>query len=542
MVGPVRTSDLPGQGRRLAAGIALLCVLGTGCASRAKPGVSRPRPGPWRELRTEHFVIVTDLERRAGLTYARELEELAAALREVYPVRTTRPVRLPPMRVVHFTDCVEAHRIAYGTGPDASGRMQVGATFRSNDFDRDRMIRTCEIEGNRSEVVVHELTHDLNSRYFASLPAWLEEGMATYYQTLALEDGHAVIGKPSTALVPGTLVRLRVQDWDYSDLGEYVVSVQRTRPPTLEHLLMMDYANLVRLGEGMGYFAAWRLTHVLNSGDALRLRFARLLREVLAGRRGNAAFAAAFGDVRRAVEKSYQVHENERLTIWKRPYQRRPYRGAIAERLLRPGEVRALSIDLGLAQIGRQRTLQRLAELDRADPEWHGRLYWHAVVHYSLGISSDEPLHLLRKYVAARPQDPRGWMGLILMQLDQLVPGVDLGISPQAPGGLERIEADARQLRQRAATASQFHALGVYYTFRRRPVLGLYYSRRAVAAEPSCGRCVENLARVYFQLGRVQDAVATQERAIALMAEEGIPLRSTALLGALRQEASSASR
>ncbi len=74
-----------------AVALAALGLMSSGCMAHADPGGRA-----WRELRTERFILVTDLDEDAARDRARELEERGAAVTELYGFltpRKTAPVR-----------------------------------------------------------------------------------------------------------------------------------------------------------------------------------------------------------------------------------------------------------------------------------------------------------------------------------------------------------------------------------------------------------------------------------------------------------------
>jgi hypothetical protein len=375
---------------------------------------------------------------------------------------------------------------------------------------------------HRTETALHELTHDLNARTFV-LPAWLEEGLATYYQTLFLFGGNAIVGRPPDAFE---------DNWD-----------DEAWLPGLDTLLRLPHRQLVELPRQRGYFAAWYLTHTLaNRGQDFARRFQRLLAALGEGQADETAFAAAFGDVRGRVAAEYRSYRLRREPPVRHiPYRRQAGGRVTGERRLRPGEVHALWIELSALALDRRAIISRLERLERDDPDWPARLYWRAVVLLELGGAGNRPIDLLREYVRRVPTDGQGWLGLVRLEIHRRLPRGHLGVEAVAPDQLAEVERDVRALARVARTPRQLDAVGWYHALRRDPARGLAYTRRALALEPSCADCWDTLALLHFHAGRARDAVAAQERAVALMAERRLTRDAEARLRHYRWSAARAS-
>ncbi|HYU14832.1 MAG TPA: hypothetical protein VEL05_02120 [Candidatus Acidoferrum sp.] len=481
---------------------ALVAALATGCLAHAD--ASRRT---WRELRTRRFTLVTDLEAPFARERAVQLEETGAALAHFYPA--PGPMRGPvsPVRVVHLSRCAELREIV-----DRPVRGFVGSTI---DFDFRPLIVTCEDDLFRPTIPIHELTHRFNRRAFASLPAWLDEGLATYYETLRVEGGRAVLGEKP--LIDEPYMRSAIQ------------------LPTMGELLAMSEEQLIGLGDRRGYFAAWKLVHLLQSGsDDSRRRLDRMLRALASGTNKEDAFAAAFGDVRARLQAEYGLyhfkgsevvyslqHENE-LAVRTLPYLPAAKGAVEGERLLRRGEVHALWIDLASVRSDRAAVLDQLDRLEREDPAWNRRLYWRAVVEHRIGARGTDPVAVLRRYVELQPDDAQGWLALVTLELERVVHAQAGDAAPGAPAA-ETVERDVQSLVRVATAPNQLAAVGLYYSLRKEPDKGLGFALRAIATDPGCGTCWETLAALYLVDGRVDRAIFAQERAVTLAAERGVP-------------------
>lgn len=163
--------------RRFAAAL-LLCAgaLGAPSAARAGDGFECPqRGGPeWRELRSAHFVLVTDLSARKAKALSRELETIHRAVQGAL-FRTPPPAQ-GLVRVVAFEREEEFRTFA----PERAGayylrvRGEPTVVLPGGFGERERM------------VLAHELAHDLLARVFARQPRWFSEGIACFVESVGM--------------------------------------------------------------------------------------------------------------------------------------------------------------------------------------------------------------------------------------------------------------------------------------------------------------------------------------------------------------------
>lgn len=69
-----------------------------------------------------------------------------------------------------------------------------------------------------------------------------------------------------------------------------------------------------------------------------------------------------------------------------------------------------------------------------------------------------------------------------------------------------------RELIERGTDADSLDMIGWYFAMRQNPAVGLNFAIRAVQAEPGCGSCWDTAALLYFQAGKVREALTAQER------------------------------
>lgn len=471
-----------------AAALVVSCAIAAGCVR------ADPTQRAWHEVRTPRFTLVTDIDADDAVDRARELDERGAALADFFRYLVPRRIVAPSrhVRIVHLESCTELEQI-YGS--DVGGFVTSGA-----GFGYERLIVSCESGDYAPEILLHELTHDLSRRYFAQLPSWLSEGLATYLQTITVDNGNAVIGHAS---------RIDSRQWR---------ALQRL--PSLDELLSMDPQTFYDLPTRRGYFAAWKLTHLMaNRSPEHARRFQIYLAALASGAGETAAFDRAFGDMRDRLSDEYRsYHLTRQINVRRVPY-RSPPSEATKRRSLTVGEIRGLWIELALVRPDRDAVLSQLRGMERDAPTWPRRLYWRAVVEHRLRLRGGSPARWMRQYVALEPDDGEGWLALLQLELDRIVPESSIGVEPDLPRRLEKIEDEVRGLLRVASTPAELDAVGWIYALRRQWKTGLNFTKRALALEPGCAGCWDTLALHYYHAGRFREAVLAQERAVGLMAE-----------------------
>lgn len=481
--GPER---LPDMTRRChVSWLAAVLTLATSCASvEVRRDVHE---AGWLLVETEHIELRTDLDPEDAARRARQLEQYWRALAAMYGA--VAPGRPPPggrFAVIHFDRCRDLTRF--------QRRSWSAFVFLAPSWRSQPVAVTCE--GNGDSLLIHELAHIFNDHHVPGMPVWLNEGLATYYETLTVRNGKAIIG-----FVP----------------RERVGACRGGIPPGLDEIRRMSFEAFHEgQDESCHYLAAWKLVHLLTGTTTDRMRrFHRYLDGLRRTLTSDQAWSAAFGDLPAGLlSDDYDRYARRRIgTGWSAPHQlAEPPRPRM--RSLRPAEAHVLWIVMLRYRGERELARQQLDRMAEAVPDSPELLYWRAVL-----LASAAGVPFLREYLARLPEDERAWWLLIGLQIDAATPTDYMGLDRRPPAGLRAIEPDVLQLIARARDASSLNLIGWYYALRQEPVAGLPYAVQSVKKEPRCGACWDTVALLFFQAGRVESALEAQERAVNLMAE-----------------------
>jgi hypothetical protein len=468
----------------------------------------------WIELSSENFHLVTDMDLDDARTQFRRLEQIRWALVDTYSLILPN-LRLPPQRfrIVHFDSCKDFR--------EAAGEGVGGYVTRTPDFQLTPLMVTCE--GGGHATMVHELSHVINGAVFPDMPLWLNEGLASYYETLRVRDGAVRIGEFLTKYKP---------IWQQAT---FLLGLDELRAADAKVFYDLDRRS-------KNYFAAWKAVHMLNT--KYHAQFRRYMAG-LAGAMSDAdAWSAAFAQIPAdKLGEDYRYYQNRtELLHYQAPYH---YRGRVAVpevRKLRPGEVHAVwvslqilrSLDRDSRSEARAAIARHLELMAADDPEWPEVLLWRAIAS-ARSEESSTAVEILREYVKRAPDDHRGWNALVSLQL----PDAD-GLGPAPPPGVRSIEPDVMELVRTGQSAADLNLVGWYFALSHRAKTGLNFAQRSIAARPSCGSCWDTLALLHYRDGKPALAAATQKRAIAMMGDAAPGANAMARLEAYRRAAGAA--
>lgn len=469
-------------------------LLTTGCGAAA---FTPPERGghAWVEGRSAHFILQSDLPPEEAREALLALERSYTRLADIAFPSTRSP---PRTRVIHFRRRTEYELVAPAqtAGFFTPGLHIDEATepvaVTVGDFSDEPLRR----------IFQHELTHRFVSYYYPKARAWLNEGLAEYFETMTVENGYVVLGLPSYPLgAERQAGSLRVAVNDVPTVSEvfamegpsFLASSDETSPEDARTQMMRNRAG------------AWALVHLLKNGpERYREQFDRVLSELQQGWEGPAGDGFSSLDPKLFEEdfREWLVSFTQGGSIIRRArYEDKP--GSIERFVsMSPVDVHLLWAALRPA-LAEQEVDAALAFEPKA---WKPRLLrarlreregnWIAAerdLNDALSESDDETRCLLALlgHHARRVRDPIA--------------------EHRARDSAERLLPDVIA---RAKTVSEQNALATSLALLGRNDDALRFAQQAIADDPACFRCYETLALVHARRGELRDAVTAQSLAI----------------------------
>jgi tetratricopeptide (TPR) repeat protein len=446
------------------------------------PFLCSSRGGPaWRELRSEHVVLQTDLSVERARAMVRELELARGA---VLQALFAKPPDIP----------VVLHAVAFASDGDFSDVSPEGAAayFTTVDGFTPIVVLPGTLQSGTRAALIHELAHHISSFPLLRRPLWLNEGLAVYLESMgsvSLGAEMSVGTVPERIQVPGKRVdRVLVRD---------LFAWTRVDPSWGSRLVHRHYVS------------SWFLVHYLFNKQPRA--FEDYLRRLGRAEDPRAAWKAAFPawdpDVQGALddlESALDTYARGTQFSYRRiDVQVSP---RISEHPLPSAEVHALRAVL-LSVAGERRGEVIRAEVDEALSEDPGNPRALAVL-AGLDRRADL-LPLARLSVQAHPTSWRAWSALAsALRRDE---------------GEERLAA-----RRKAVDLAPDEPLAVYQLARELVAAG-----RAKEATPLTLQLLrvapysplvhETVASVAMQLGLCVDALRSQQRAIDTLSDLAPP-------------------
>jgi hypothetical protein len=280
---------MPCQRPRRAAAVLLLGLTAGGMvrgvpSSLASDTFSAGDFDDWETARSQHFVVHTDAGLGAIQAIIARFEDTYEALRATF----FRQVEVPAVEVLVFGDEAEYRAVAGGT----AGKFLTGVGSTGSLL----LVRHAESPEALDTVVAHELAHRFAEAAHPGLPGWLDEGIASYLESVEVREDQVRFGAAARRrAIHGMAVAGGV---------------------SFEALIGATPDRLYGNEASFYYAAAWALVHHLMNGrgGALRPRFPQLLVAVAAATRQRQSAARAFAEVYPDVTLAELNEAIERLT------------------------------------------------------------------------------------------------------------------------------------------------------------------------------------------------------------------------------------
>ena len=470
----------------------------------------QPRPPPltgWRELRSTHFRLRTDLPEDSARTTLKKLETLRAALQSAWMAPGDTPdtaeviVLGDTTELLTFTDWLGLSTVS-GARP-----LLVTAGVSIAVFEEDRPYPS---------VLAHELTHVLARWRMPSGAPWFEEGLAELLGTVEIRDGRLarfgsrdLPGPPSSAKYLAGRAPF--------DMSGAPAQVDPGLQP-MEWVLPLD--EIERLPWEFTGPEAARLGYRSARLWVQALRFRELARVVALERalREGVPWHTAWGDARRGLDIA-GLHEVVRRWAGgaSLPFEEHSFAAPdvrATERAMAPWEVRLVLADLWTLGGPPEQRFERLwrarAELESAALEAPGE----ALPGVRLAELETDPaarLALAEAIARAHPDSPDAAVFLAGALRDD---------GRERPG---RTEAIARAVALAPDDPDALTAQAVEEARVGNLTMALQTARRAVALAPWSPTVFRVMANLLAASGRCEEALEAAQRTLSVLPHHAAP-------------------
>jgi tetratricopeptide (TPR) repeat protein len=229
----------------------LLALFASACASTPFRGPERGGAS-WLEARSDHFRLLTSQSESRARDALTELEETHAVFEQIAFPSTENPPGTTEIVVLPAED-FDALVSVGATQEWAAAYSQSGRYGMQS-----RMIVRGDLGDDAFRIFQHELTHRFVAFHFPNAPVWLNEGLATFWETLEIKGGIAYFGGELQTSVKPTpfreLIALRAGEFysgDRTAVAEnYVAASALIRVLYFQHRpVFNDYLNALKSGQ-----------------------------------------------------------------------------------------------------------------------------------------------------------------------------------------------------------------------------------------------------------------------------------------------------
>jgi Tfp pilus assembly protein PilF len=472
----------------------------------------RDKTENWLEVHSQHFVVITDGNEKQGRHTADQLERMRSVFHTLFPKMQVDP---PSPIVVIAVKNEKNFRALEPEAYLAKGSLELAGLFLRAP-DKNYILLRLDAAGEHPYATVyHEYTHLLSSKGEESLPLWLSEGLAEFYENTDILEKEVVLGQASQ----GNILLLR-----------------ENRLIPLPTLFAIDHTSPYYHEENKGsifYAESWVMTHYLmvtgrqQNKDPLG-DYAKLVSQ---GIDGVTAASRAFGDLKQLQTNLDRYVHQSSFSAFKMPgssdvddntFKVQPLPLAQADAMRadflayneRAKDARALLEEVLHDDPGNVQAHETMGHLEFRQSNLEEAQKW-----YAQAIKLDSQSYLANFYFAS-----------IAMNRGQTGPDID-----------SQIEASLQKaIKLNPSFAPSYDQLAVFYAMSRKNLDQAHMlTLQAVQLDPGSLNFRMNAANVLLTMRRETDAIAVLQNALKLARtpQETLELRNRI---AMAQESQSA--
>lgn len=169
---------------------------------------ARDKPENWVQVRSTHFVVVSNSNEKEARRMAEQFERMRSVFHTLFPKLQIDPGT--PVIVLAMKDERDFRALEPAVYL-AKGQLKLGGLFLRG-ADKNYVLLRLDAEGEHPYAVVyHEYTHLLLSKA-DWMPLWLNEGLAEFYQNTDIREKEVALGQASSE----NIQLLRENGWRHS--------------------------------------------------------------------------------------------------------------------------------------------------------------------------------------------------------------------------------------------------------------------------------------------------------------------------------------
>jgi tetratricopeptide (TPR) repeat protein len=210
------------------------------------PAFARDSAPTWVEVRSPHFIVMTDSNAKQAAHIADQFERMRAVLHTLFP---SAKVDAPAPILVLAAKDQKSFRTLEPSEYLAKGKLPLVGYFQPGPEKNYILMRLDAEQEHPFATVYHEYTHFAFSGAAEWIPLWLNEGIAQFFQNTDIHDKEIDLGQPSS----GDVLQLR-----------------QNRLIPLPVLFAVDHDSPYYHEENKGsifYAESWALVHYLEVND-----------------------------------------------------------------------------------------------------------------------------------------------------------------------------------------------------------------------------------------------------------------------------------
>jgi tetratricopeptide (TPR) repeat protein len=158
------------------------------------PAIARDSAPPWVQVRSPHFIVMTDSNAKQAAHLADQFERMRAVLHTLFPNAKVDPPA--PILVLALKD-QKAFKALEPADYLAKGQLNLAGYFQPGPEKNYILLRLDTPREHPFATVYHEYTHFAFSGAAEWMPLWLNEGIAEFFQNTDIQGKDVNLGQPS---------------------------------------------------------------------------------------------------------------------------------------------------------------------------------------------------------------------------------------------------------------------------------------------------------------------------------------------------------